>query len=228
MSELLSLSHKKIKLLINKYLVRVCYYQVYEKSKRKKKPLVTKLIHKSCGAFYPLSFLPYFHSMCFLIFKKIYFGKIVSLFIKIMIVIKEAIMIMTTRVIMTIIIIVVAVIVMIAILIISVIITLVIVVILIVAIVTKLVIMIIIKGVNSSDVAIYVAFHIFHSAKKIVFDLLFVVIKTLCCFQVIWLAKQNIGCYPEGTYLLKVNNRNFWTRFEICSKLTIKTPELVT
>ena len=121
-----------------------------------------------------------------------------------------------------------AVIVMIAILIISVIITLVIVVILIVAIVTKLVIMIIIKGVNSSDVAIYVAFHIFHSAKKIVFDLLFVVIKILCCFQVIWLAKQNIGCYPEGTYLLKVNNRNFWTRFEICSKLTIKTPELVT
>ena len=152
MSELLSLSHKKIKLLINKYLVRVCYYQVYEKSKRKKKPLVTKLIHKSCGAFYPLSFLPYFHSMCFLIFKKIYFGKIVSLFIKIMIVIKEAIMIMTTRVIMMITIIVVAVmmavIVMIAILIISVIITSVILVILIVTIVTKLVIMIIIKTVN--------------------------------------------------------------------------------
>ena len=31
--------------------------------------------------------------------------------------------------------------------------------------------------------------------------------------------------YPAGIYLLKVNNRNTRTRFEICSKLTIKTPE---
>ena len=30
--------------------------------------------------------------------------------------------------------------------------------------------------------------------------------------------------YPAGIYLLKVNNRNTRTRFEICSKLTIKTP----
>ena len=30
---------------------------------------------------------------------------------------------------------------------------------------------------------------------------------------------------PAGTYLLKVNNRNTRTRCEICSKLTIKTPE---
>ena len=29
-----------------------------------------------------------------------------------------------------------------------------------------------------------------------------------------------------GIYLLKVNNRNTRTRCEICSKLTIKTPEL--
>ena len=28
-----------------------------------------------------------------------------------------------------------------------------------------------------------------------------------------------------GIYLLKVNNRNTGTRCEICSKLTIKTPE---
>ena len=28
-----------------------------------------------------------------------------------------------------------------------------------------------------------------------------------------------------GIYLLKVNNRNSRTRFEICSKLTVKTPE---
>ena len=30
---------------------------------------------------------------------------------------------------------------------------------------------------------------------------------------------------PTGIYLLKVNNRNTRTRYEICSKLTIKTPE---
>ena len=32
-------------------------------------------------------------------------------------------------------------------------------------------------------------------------------------------------CYPVGIYLLKVNNRNTRTRCEICSKLTVKTPE---
>ena len=31
--------------------------------------------------------------------------------------------------------------------------------------------------------------------------------------------------YPAGNYMLKVNNRNTKTRCEICSKLTIKTPE---
>ena len=30
---------------------------------------------------------------------------------------------------------------------------------------------------------------------------------------------------PAGIYLLKVNDRNTGTRCEICSKLTIKTPE---
>ena len=30
---------------------------------------------------------------------------------------------------------------------------------------------------------------------------------------------------PAGIYLLEVNNRNTKTRCEICSKLTIKTPE---
>ena len=30
---------------------------------------------------------------------------------------------------------------------------------------------------------------------------------------------------PVGIYLLKVNNRNTRTRREICSKLTLKTPE---
>ena len=32
--------------------------------------------------------------------------------------------------------------------------------------------------------------------------------------------------HPTGIYLFKVSNRNTRTRFEICSKLTIKTPEL--
>ena len=31
--------------------------------------------------------------------------------------------------------------------------------------------------------------------------------------------------YPAGIYLLKVNNRNTRARCEICSKLTVKTPE---
>ena len=34
-----------------------------------------------------------------------------------------------------------------------------------------------------------------------------------------------IRLYLDRIYLLKVNNRNTRTRFEICSKLTIKTPE---
>ena len=31
--------------------------------------------------------------------------------------------------------------------------------------------------------------------------------------------------FPVGNYMFKVNNRDPWTRCEICSKLTIKTPE---
>ena len=31
--------------------------------------------------------------------------------------------------------------------------------------------------------------------------------------------------WPAGTYMLKVNNRNNRTRYEICSKLTIKISE---
>ena len=30
---------------------------------------------------------------------------------------------------------------------------------------------------------------------------------------------------PAGIYMLKVNNRNTGARYEICSKLTINTPE---
>ena len=38
------------------------------------------------------------------------------------------------------------------------------------------------------------------------------------------LAGQSL-LYPAGSYLFKFNNRNFRTRCEICSKLTVKTPE---
>ena len=42
-------------------------------------------------------------------------------------------------------------------------------------------------------------------------------------------AKREVYCertvYPAGNYMFKVNNRNTKTRCEICSKLTIKTPE---
>ena len=34
-----------------------------------------------------------------------------------------------------------------------------------------------------------------------------------------------MGTYPGGNYMFKVNNRNIRTKCEICSKLTIKTPE---
>ena len=36
---------------------------------------------------------------------------------------------------------------------------------------------------------------------------------------------SNCNCIPAGIYLFKVNNRNTRTKCEICSQLTIKTPE---
>ena len=36
---------------------------------------------------------------------------------------------------------------------------------------------------------------------------------------------KEVNLFPAGIYLLKVNNRNTRTRCEICSKLTIKTPD---
>ena len=36
---------------------------------------------------------------------------------------------------------------------------------------------------------------------------------------------EKLSDYTAGIYLLKVNNRNTKKRREICSKLTIKTPE---
>ena len=39
------------------------------------------------------------------------------------------------------------------------------------------------------------------------------------------LSCNNPSKFPAGIYMFKVNNRNTRTRYEICSKLTIKTPE---
>ena len=35
---------------------------------------------------------------------------------------------------------------------------------------------------------------------------------------------RHLYLYPGSNYMFKVNNRNTRTKFEICSKLTIKTP----
>ena len=40
-----------------------------------------------------------------------------------------------------------------------------------------------------------------------------------------YLTHINIQLYPAGIYLLNVNNNNTRTRYEICSKLTIKIPD---
>ena len=40
-----------------------------------------------------------------------------------------------------------------------------------------------------------------------------------------YLTHINIQLYPAGIYLLNVNNSKTRTRYEICSKLTIKIPD---
>ena len=52
-------------------------------------------------------------------------------------------------------------------------------------------------------------------------------IHKFCQLPLLWISKTShrVCNYPAGIYLLKVNNKNTRTRFEICSKLTMKTPE---
>ena len=52
----------------------------------------------------------------------------------------------------------------------------------------------------------------------------------LCDFKQVLFSGRYCNIYmnkfvPAGIYLPKVNNRNIRVRYEICSKLTIKTPE---
>ena len=47
----------------------------------------------------------------------------------------------------------------------------------------------------------------------------------LLVYSIKFLIKTFIVLNPAGIYLFKVNNRNTRTRWEICSKLTINTPE---
>ena len=44
-------------------------------------------------------------------------------------------------------------------------------------------------------------------------------------WSIISLVIYSVCLYPAGIYMLKFNNRNIRTRCEICSNLTIKTPE---
>ena len=43
--------------------------------------------------------------------------------------------------------------------------------------------------------------------------------------ELILVLRSKSNCNPAGNYMFKVNNRNTRGRCEICSKLTIKTPE---
>ena len=60
--------------------------------------------------------------------------------------------------------------------------------------------------------------------KTLLFSLFFYLSSHLSSFDwfVLWLYNSII---PGSIYLFKFNNRNSRTRYEICSKLTIKTPE---
>ena len=53
-------------------------------------------------------------------------------------------------------------------------------------------------------------------------------LKQIQIFEFMGIRKRNIDIpfkyYPANIYLLKVNNRNARKRYEMCSKLTIKTP----
>ena len=40
-----------------------------------------------------------------------------------------------------------------------------------------------------------------------------------------YIAKTTLNRFPANIYLFKVSNRNTRKRCEICSKLTVKTPE---
>ena len=42
---------------------------------------------------------------------------------------------------------------------------------------------------------------------------------------IFWVKGKVQTVYPAGNYMFKVNNKSTTTRCEICSKLTIKTPE---
>ena len=53
---------------------------------------------------------------------------------------------------------------------------------------------------------------------------LFIIVPEIVFLKKSKKAKQS-NAYPAGNCMFKVNNRNTRTRCEICSKLTIKTPE---
>ena len=62
----------------------------------------------------------------------------------------------------------------------------------------------------------------FSNSNHMMYTILLCSFQMQCGFLIISLKSCVL---PAGIYLLKVNNRNTRTRCEICSKLTIKTPE---
>ena len=60
-----------------------------------------------------------------------------------------------------------------------------------------------------------------------IYELIFHVVSCLRLHAYVFLSNITsiVSKFAAGNYIFKVNNRNTRTRCEICSKLTIKTPE---
>ena len=71
---------------------------------------------------------------------------------------------------------------------------------------------------NSQFFYIYLtySFHVFNQISSFKWNL---------CFRISFFKMTIDDCSPVGNYLFKVNNKNTRTKCEICSKLTMKTPE---
>ena len=80
---------------------------------------------------------------------------------------------------------------------------------------------------GESQDQIHIMIHIYVSFLFLYISLFsyFYFIPNLRIPKIIYLVLTLSITFPSGIYLLKVNNGNTRTRCEICSKLTIKTPE---
>ena len=81
----------------------------------------------------------------------------------------------------------------------------------------------ILKGVNKSCAFPFKYTLRYSNIKKVALNLYQV--KSKLKQDVVYTVDMTIGRCPAGNCMFKVNKRNTKTRCEICSKLTIKTPE---